>query len=86
MTDDILLGEIAPHIQVYRDATTGLAYGKDGSAGIIRTIHPNIAASGSAQATSTTSMTRPWESSRCGVGPANRRRGRVVAQNRERRN
>lgn len=41
------LREIAPHMLLYRDDRTGIAWIEDGNTGCEISVHPNIAASGS---------------------------------------
>lgn len=41
------LAQIAPHINLYRDPATGIAWVADGRAGVAHTCHPNISERGS---------------------------------------
>lgn len=47
VTDRELVREIEPHIKLYRDPATGLAWVENGRAGCGHSCHPNMAASGS---------------------------------------
>ncbi|WP_336794191.1 hypothetical protein [Gordonia malaquae] len=47
MAEELLVEAIAPHVDLYRDPETGLAFAKDRSAGVLNTVHPSIDASGS---------------------------------------
>jgi uncharacterized protein YfiM (DUF2279 family) len=43
----VLLREIRPHVKLYRDPKTGIAWVEDGTSGTAASAHPNISASGS---------------------------------------
>ena len=43
----VLLQVIRPHVKLYRDPRTGIAWVEDGTAGIGHSCHPNISSSGS---------------------------------------
>lgn len=43
----VLLEEIKPHVRLYRDPSTGLAWVEDGTSGCGHSAHPNIDATGS---------------------------------------
>lgn len=43
----LLIKTIRPHVALYRDTQTGLAWIEDGTAGLGHSCHPNISASGS---------------------------------------
>lgn len=46
-TNKVLLREIAPHVKLYRDAKTGIAWIEDGTCGLGYSCHSNIDSSGS---------------------------------------
>lgn len=42
-----LIQQVRPHVALYRDEDTGLAWVEDGTSGVSHSPHPNIDASGS---------------------------------------
>ena len=43
----VFLSKVRPHVVLYRDSRTGIAWVEDGTAGIAYSCHPNISARGS---------------------------------------